>query len=199
MAGLAISLALSVTQSLNWSVRMASDLEAQMVAIERISEYSRMPTERPHFIPGNDPPADWPQAGAIEMHNVSLRYRPGLPLVLKSVTLSIPARCKLGIVGRTGAGKSSMVLALLRLVEIESGTVHIDGVNVANIGLHALRSKVSVIPQDPVLFSGTVRSNIDPFKQFTDSQLWDGLRRTRLDNRVKTLDDVVEENGANFR
>lgn len=170
-----------------------------MVAIERISEYSRMPVERPHFVPENDPPGDWPQYGAIEMNNVSLRYRPRLPLVLKSVTLSIPARSKVGIAGRTGAGKSSMILALLRLVEIESGTVHIDGINVANIGLHALRSKVSVIPQDPVLFSGSVRSNIDPFQRFTDAQLWDGLRRTRLNNRVKTLDDPVEENGANFR
>ena len=137
--------------------------------------------------------------GAIEMQDVSLRYRAGLPLVLKSITLSIPPHCKLGIVGRTGAGKSSLVLALLRLVELEAGTVHIDGVNVANIGLHALRSKISVIPQDPVLFSGTVRSNIDPFKAFSDAQLWDGLRRTRLDARVTSLDDTVEENGANFR
>lgn len=162
MAGLAISLALSVTQSLNWSVRMASDLEGQMVSVERVKTYSTMIQEAPHYME-TDPSEAWPQSGAIEIKKVCLKYREGLPLVLTGVDLTIPPRYKIGIVGRTGAGKSSLLSALLRIVELDSGSIHIDGIDISNIGLHALRSKIAVIPQDPVLFSGTIRSNLDPF------------------------------------
>lgn len=166
MAGLAISLSLSVTQSLNWSVRMASDLESQMVSVERVKSYADMVQEAPHYT-SSDPDSSWPTAGAIKMSNVQMRYRSGLPLVLKSVTLDIKAGEKIGIVGRTGAGKSSLFTVFLRLVELESGRVTIDDVDISTIGLNILRSRIAVIPQDPVLFSGSVRSNLDPFNTFT--------------------------------
>ena len=150
LAGLAVSLALSVTQSLNWSVRMASDLESQMVSVERIREYATMLQEAPHFL-NNDKSYDmmWPRDGKIEFVNASLQYRDGLPLVLKRINLVIGAREKVGIVGRTGAGKSSLVTALLRLVELQAGSILIDGRDISTMGLNVLRSKMAVIPQDP--------------------------------------------------
>jgi ABC-type multidrug transport system fused ATPase/permease subunit len=142
--------------------------------------------------------AEWPTAGAIEMRAVAMRYREGLPLVLRGLTLSIAAHEKVGIVGRTGAGKSSLLTALLRLVELESGSILIDRVDVSKIGLNTLRSVMAVIPQDPVLFSGTVRSNLDPFGKYTDTEIWEGLKRTLLSNAISSLDDKVTENGSNF-
>lgn len=197
MAGLGVSLALSVTQSLNWTVRTASDLESQMVSVERVEEYSSMAQEAPHYTP-LDPPTYWPTKGVLEIKNVSMRYRPGLPLVLNNISLNIEAREKIGVVGRTGAGKSSLLTVLLRLVELESGSVWLDGVDLASIGLHALRSRVAVIAQDPMLFSGTIRSNLDPFKAYSDMALWESLRRTTLAKNVTSLDDTVAENGSNF-
>lgn len=118
--------------------------------------------------------------------------------MLSGVDLVIPPRHKVGIVGRTGAGKSSLLSALLRIVELESGSISIDGVNVANIGLHTLRSRIAVIPQDPVLFSGSIRSNLDPFGNFTDTQVWESLRRTCLHESVEALTDKVEDGGTNY-
>jgi len=197
LAGLAISFAMNITQSINWSVRMASDLESQMVSVERIKTYSGIEQEAPHKLPG-DPGGGWPHSGGIRFENVCMRYRTGLPLVLKGLTLSINAGEKIGIVGRTGAGKSSLVTAILRLVEIDSGAVYIDGIDVSKVGLNTLRSKVAVIPQDPVLFSGTIRSNIDPFKQYADNQVWDVLNRCCLRDVFSTLEDKIEESGGNL-
>ncbi|KAJ1439399.1 pdr transporter [Ochromonadaceae sp. CCMP2298] len=210
LAGLAISFAMSVTQSLNWTVRMASDMESQMVSVERVKTYATMPQEAPHFLPGDPTTANaaaifnaqgggtWPSLGAIEMRGVAMRYREGLPLVLRGLSLAVAGREKVGIVGRTGAGKSSLLTALLRLVELESGEILIDGVNISTIGLNTLRSVMAVIPQDPVLFSGTVRSNLDPFGRFSDEEVWDGLRRTLLAGAIGSLEDTVTENGSNF-
>ena len=199
---------------------MASDLESQMVSVERIKTYATMPQEAPHFLTEDPVTAstptemrqyhhqfrgapgagvsDWPTAGAIDMRNVTMRYRDGLPLVLRGLSLNIAAREKVGIVGRTGAGKSSLLTALLRLVELDSGSILIDKVDIAHLGLNTLRSVMAVIPQDPVLFSGTIRSNLDPFGRYTDLQIWEGLQRTLLSNAISSLDDKVTENGANF-
>ena len=196
LAGLSISLSLRVTQSLNWSVRMASDLEAQMVAVERVSEYANMIQEAPHYANANNTEL-WPQNGKIEFKNVSMRYRSGLPLVLKGVNFTVKPKEKIGIVGRTGSGKSTLVVALLRLAEIVEGSIEIDGINIKDAGLNALRSGVSVIAQDPALFSGTVRSNLDPFQMFSDIELLEGLQRASLPS-FGELDDKVEENGLNF-
>ena len=208
LAGLSISFALSITQSLNWSVRMASDLESQMVSVERITEYACMDQERPHHFPSDSRDSrfeseKWPHAGRVIFANVSMRYRPGLPLVLRSVNLTIKAGERVGIVGRTGSGKSSLISCLLRLVELEQdsgGKVYIDGVDIAGIGINLLRSAVAVIAQDPVLFSGTLRTNLDPFHQYNDNQLDDCVQRTLslLNKQALSLDTVVEENGANF-
>ncbi|GLE08118.1 hypothetical protein PINS_up019080 [Pythium insidiosum] len=199
LAGVSLSYAFSVTQSLNWSVRMISQLQTQMVSVERIKNYSEMETEASLTSVGKLPPKEeWPSRGEIVFRSVNLRYRPGLPRVLRNLSLSIKPREKIGIVGRTGAGKSSLVVALMRLVELDSGSIMIDDVNISSIGLHELRGKISIIPQDPVLFSGTVRSNVDPFDQYTDDQIWASIRRAHLNNAVSALDSKVEEKGSNF-
>eukprot|EP00644_Phytophthora_capsici_P001455 jgi/Phyca11/14970/fgenesh1_pg.PHYCAscaffold_10_\ len=199
LAGVSLTYAFSVTQSLTWSVRMVSQLQTQMVSVERIKNYTIMDTEAELTSVGKLPPAqEWPSAGGIEFRNVDLRYRPGLPRVLRNLSLSIRPQEKIGIVGRTGAGKSSLVVALMRLVELDSGSIVIDGVDISTIGLHELRNKISIIPQDPVLFSGTVRSNVDPFDQYTDEQIWMSLRRAHLAHVVTALDSPVDEKGSNF-
>jgi ATP-binding cassette subfamily C (CFTR/MRP) protein 1 len=191
---------------------MASDLESQMVSVERVKSYSVMKQEAPHnrmtdpiIHVGSTGAAEgpttttWPTVGKIEFRSVVLRYRTGLPAVLDNLSFIVRGREKIGIVGRTGAGKSSIVTALLRLVELEGGCVLIDGMDVSALGLNTLRSIMAVIPQDPVLFSGTIKSNLDPFNKYSDLQLWDGLRRCLLaDGCVRNLDDKVLENGSNF-
>jgi ABC-type multidrug transport system fused ATPase/permease subunit len=150
LAGLSITYALSVTQSLNWSVRMASDLEASMVAVERVREYTLIQDEAPRDTDEDkNLPYDWPSEGKIVFENASLRYRPSLPLVLKGLNIVIPPHSKVGVVGRTGAGKSTLMVALLRIVELESGKISIDGRNIQGLGLAKLRKGIAVIPQDP--------------------------------------------------
>ncbi|GAB9464782.1 Atp-binding protein [Globisporangium polare] len=201
LAGVSLSYAFSVTQSLNWSVRMISQLQTQMISVERIKNYSEMAIE-PELTssdPQLAPSADWPANGEIVFRNVNLRYRPGLPRVLRNLSLAIKPQEKIGIVGRTGAGKSSLVVGLMRLVELDSGSITIDGVDISTIGLHELRGKISIIPQDPVLFSGTVRSNVDPFDQYSDAQIWASIKRAHLgEGAVTALDAKVDEKGNNF-
>jgi ABC-type multidrug transport system fused ATPase/permease subunit len=196
-AGLGLSLCLSITQSLNWSVRMASDLESQMVSVERVHEYTVIPSETEKYYQ-TDAVSEWPKSGGVTFKNVSMRYRPDLPFVLHDLSFDIKSGDKIGIVGRTGSGKSSTVTSLLRLVEISSGSILIDGVDISSLSLNTLRSKVAVIPQDPVLFSGTIRSNLDPFHYYTDEQLWYALKRCNLHHFIASLDDAVSENGSNF-
>lgn len=158
LAGLSISFSLSVTQSLNWSVRMASDFEANMVAVERIEQYCKLPSEAPRTTDTDAKlSTSWPSAGVIEFVAAKLRYRPDLPLVLNGLDIRIPARSKVGVVGRTGAGKSTLMVALLRIVELDSGKILIDGVDTRTVGLGKLRSMIAVIPQDPVLFSVSLK------------------------------------------
>eukprot|EP00002_Diphylleia_rotans_P003775 TRINITY_DN1266_c0_g1_i1.p1 TRINITY_DN1266_c0_g1~~TRINITY_DN1266_c0_g1_i1.p1 ORF type:complete len:1203 (-),score=279.41 TRINITY_DN1266_c0_g1_i1:2308-5916(-) len=200
--GLSISYALSVTQTLNWMVRMSCELEANIVSVERIKEYSELKTEAAAIVPSNRPASSWPNQGTIQLRNLSLRYREGLDLVLNRISCSINAKEKIGICGRTGAGKSSLTLALFRLVEPAEGTIVIDGVDISAIGLDDLRSKLSIIPQDPVLFSGTIRSNLDPFHKYTDAEVWEAVKTSHMYNYVskleKQLDSPVTENGDNF-
>lgn len=212
LAGLGISYALSVTQSLNWTVRMASDLEANMVAVERIDEYARLPKEgeRETFLDKDLP--SWPSKGEIVFKNAKLRYRPELPLVLKGLDLRIKGGSKIGVVGRTGAGKSTLMVSLMRIVELSEGSITIDGHDIGQIGLGKLRRSIAVIPQDPVLFSGTVRSNLDPFEEFEDDPLLEVLEsvgmykrngiessvHSIMSNRIEDLDDPVSEGGVNF-
>merc|ERR1711871_220590 len=171
-----------------------------MGSVERIDNYIQLENEASHHNEGDHRvPADWPRlSGALEFQNVCMRYRQNLPLVLRNVSLKINGGEKVGVCGRTGAGKSTLLSALLRLVEIESGSILIDGINIAFLGLNRLRSVVAVIPQDPVLFSGTIRSNLDPFGKFTDESIWDAINRTQLGKFVNSLEDIVAENGQNY-
>ncbi|TMW62698.1 hypothetical protein Poli38472_005316 [Pythium oligandrum] len=199
LVGVSLTYAFSVTQSLNWTVRMISQLQTQMVSVERIKTYCEMPTEAALTTRADlKPKIEWPESGEVRFSNVSLRYRPGLPRVLRGLSFAVKPHEKIGIVGRTGAGKSSLMVALMRLTELDGGVISIDGVDISKIGLHDLRSKIAIIPQDPVLFSGTVRMNLDPFDQFSDDQIWTSVRRAHLNKAVKSLDDVVDEKGTNF-
>ena len=179
---------------------MVSDLETQMVSIERLREYADMEREAAYIVADNRPAKAWPSQGKIEIKDLCLRYRDGLPLVLNGVTCTIMPGESVGVCGRTGAGKSSVILALLRIVEPTSGAVIIDGVDISKIGLRDLRSKVAIIPQDPVMFSGTIRENLDPFEQYSDSDVWQCLEDASLTAAVKDdgLVMSVDENGANF-
>lgn len=200
-AGLALTYAMSVTQTLNWMVRMAAELETNIVAVERVDEYTKIATERPPILPYR-PPYSWPQSGRIHISGLSVRYREGLDLVLRNINCVVQSGEKIGVVGRTGAGKSSLMVALFRVVEPAAGTIIIDNEDITKIGLDDLRSKITIMPQDAVLFVGTVRTNIDPFAAYDDATLWDALETSHLKDRIQALegglDAEVSEGGSNF-
>ncbi|XP_056153641.1 ATP-binding cassette sub-family C member 3 [Lampris incognitus] len=200
--GLSLSYALMVTMSLNWMVRMTSDLESNIVAVERVKEYSETKTEAPWEVDDKKPPPDWPPEGNVEFKDYSVRYREGLDLVLKNLTLTVKGGEKIGIVGRTGAGKSSMTLCLFRLLEAAGGEITIDGVKISEIGLHDLRSKLTIIPQEPVLFSGTLRMNLDPFENYSDDEVWKVIEHSHLhkfvSNQPAKLGLECAEGGENL-
>ncbi|XP_047399638.1 ATP-binding cassette sub-family C member 3 [Sciurus carolinensis] len=202
LVGLSVSYALQVTSVLNWMIRAMSDLESNIVAVERVMEYSRTEMEAPWVVEGSRPPEGWPLHGEVEFRNYSVRYRPGLELVLKNLSLRVRGGEKVGIVGRTGAGKSSMTLALFRIVEAAEGEILVDGLNVANIGLHDLRSQLTIIPQDPILFSGTLRMNLDPFGRYSEEDIWKALELAHLHKFVSAqpagLDFLCTEGGENL-
>ncbi|CAI5765932.1 canalicular multispecific organic anion transporter 2 [Podarcis lilfordi] len=188
--------------SLNWMVRMTSDLESNIVAVERVKEYSETETEAPWIIEDKRPPEDWPTRGEVEFANYSVRYRKGLDLVLKDLSLNVKGGEKVGIVGRTGAGKSSMTLCLFRILEAVEGEIKIDGLRISELGLHDLRSKLTIIPQDPVLFSGTLRLNLDPFDRYSEEEIWKALELSNLKRFVSSqpamLDYECSEGGENL-
>ena len=216
--GLIISYALNVTSVLTWLVRQTSEVETNIVAIERIKEYSDIPSEASWenpdeakaFLSTRQKDADaksnsstlWPHSGQVSFQNYAMRYREGLDLVLKSISCEIKGGEKIGIVGRTGAGKSSLTMALFRLVEAAGGNILIDGRDTAKMGLHDLRTKVTIIPQDPVLFSGTLRMNLDPFNVYTDEQVWSALKLSHLHDFVSSLEKgllhYISEGGDNL-
>lgn len=187
-------------------VPFVMNLKATLVAfinsLARNFEYTNLQQEAPAIVECNRPSPDWPQRGGIQFRNVSFRYRPELPLVLRGISVDIVGGERVGIVGRTGAGKSSLISTLLRLTELDGGNLIIDGVDISDIGLKDLRSAIAVIPQDPVLFQGTVRYNIDPFEQSSDSQVWLALEESNLKEKVTKdplgLNMAVEADGDNF-
>ncbi|NXT94481.1 MRP1 protein, partial [Anhinga rufa] len=191
-AGFSISYALQITGVLNWMVRSWTEIENNIVSVERVREYLRTPKEAPWTLNGKLQGQVWLTEGRIEFRNYSLRYRPNLELALKHVNLTINAQEKIGITGRTGAGKSTLAVGLLRLVEAAEGAILIDGLDIAQLGLHDLRTNITVIPQDPVLFSGSLRMNLDPLNQYTDADIWTALELTRLKNFVADLPDQLE-------
>nr|KAG5688633.1 hypothetical protein BaRGS_017487 [Batillaria attramentaria] len=194
LVGLSVSYALQVTSSLNMLVQNSTLLESNVISVERIVEYSKLPQEPAWVNPENRPTRGWPRRGDVVFTSYSTRYREGLNLVLKSITCKIKGGEKVGIVGRTGAGKSSLSLALFRLIESASGSITIDGVDIAEIGLHDLRKSLTILPQDPVLFSGTLRFNIDPFDSYRDDQIWATLETAHLKDFVTRLKGGLEYN-----
>lgn len=179
--GLLLSYTLQISGIITSLVVVYTRVEQDMNSAERIIEYVYdLPQEAPYIISETTPNPAWPQQGQIDFNHVNLAYRPGLPMVLKDFTVHIDPNEKIGICGRTGAGKSSIMVALYRMVELTSGNITIDGIDIRTLGLNNLRSKLSIIPQDPVLFQGTIRKNLDPFGLATDEQLWETLRRARI-------------------
>lgn len=163
--GLALTQSIGLTGMFQWGMRQWSELENQMTSIERIQEYINITPEIDTAVKG--PPKFWPESGGIKFVKLCLKYSPDEPNVLKDLTFEIKPKEKVGIVGRTGAGKSSLIAALFRLTQIE-GKILIDDVDTKEVSLHTLRSKISIIPQEPVLFSGTLRKNLDPFDEYSD-------------------------------
>ncbi|XP_024962637.1 ABC transporter C family member 2-like [Cynara cardunculus var. scolymus] len=200
--GLLLSYALNITSLLTAVLRLASLAENSLNAVERVGTYIELPSEAPPVIEDNRPPPGWPTSGSIKFENVVLRYRPELPPVLHGLSFTIPPTDKVGIVGRTGAGKSSMLNALFRIVELERGNIIIDNCDIAKFGLTDLRKVLGIIPQAPVLFSGTVRFNLDPFNEHNDPDLWESLERAHLKDVIRRnplgLDAEVSEAGENF-
>lgn len=214
--GLLLSYVLQIASQLSMVVRIYTQVENEMNSVERICEYAfDLPQEAPEIISEKTPAESWPESGSIRFENASLAYRPGLPLVLKNLNMDIKPAEKIGICGRTGAGKSSIMTALFRLAELNSGKIEIGGLDISQMGLRSLRSQLSIIPQDPVLFGGTIRKNLDPFETSSDDELWNALSRAGLIDQeqlefVKTQDPssetahkfhlnmLVEDEGINF-
>ncbi|GLT67383.1 hypothetical protein SLA2020_396970 [Shorea laevis] len=200
--GLLLSYTLNITTLLSGVLRQASRAENSLNAVERVGTYIDLPSEAPDVIESNRPPPGWPSLGSIKFEDAVLRYRPELPPVLHGLSFTISPSEKVGIVGRTGAGKSSMLNALFRIVEVEKGRISIDGCDLAKFGLTDIRKALSIIPQSPVLFSGTVRFNLDPFSEHNDADLWEALERAHLKDVIRNnpfgLDAQVLEGGENF-
>ena len=231
LAGLSLNYAISVTGLLNWVVRTFAMLEASMNAAERILYYTEdipheapskskeleltqnatLTTDQPSLVAvkakggAETPDQDWPSSGKIVMKNLKMRYRAENPLVLKGLSLEIDGGSRVGVVGRTGCGKSSLLLTLLRIVEpsIESGDdyeapISIDGVDTLRLGLNDLRSAIGIIPQDPVLFSGTIRSNMDPFDDFNDEEIWKALVGCGMKSTIEEMPGLLEAPVAEY-
>ena len=185
------------TRRLSQQTRLAT----QMVSVERLAAYHSLPQEAA-LVTDAPPPPEWPHAGEIIAHSVSMRYRQGLPLALRQVSFHIPACSLVGVVGRTGAGKSSLLAALFRLAEPHEGYLEIDGVRTDRLGLHELRPRLALIMQQPLLFSGSLRQNFDPLGEHDDRAMWAALRNASVEAVVRSLpeqlDANVVDNGGNF-
>ncbi|KAI0034681.1 P-loop containing nucleoside triphosphate hydrolase protein [Vararia minispora EC-137] len=211
LAGFMLAFASSITGDILFMVRRFVSLEQSMVALERIKEYSELPLEPPEFVEPR-PPTSWPSQGLIKCENLIIRYAPELPNVLHGLSFAINPGEKVGILGRTGSGKSTLALSFFRFVEATEGTILVDGVDIAKIGLTDLRSRLTIIPQDPTILSGTLRSTLDVFDEYEDTDIYEALRRVHLIpsdgepvegeeinvNVFRNLDSPVSEGGDNF-
>ncbi|XP_035167040.1 ATP-binding cassette sub-family C member 9 isoform X9 [Oxyura jamaicensis] len=203
LVGLGLLYALTITNYLNWVVRNLADLEVQMGAVKKVHSFLNMESENyDGYLDSSQVPKDWPQEGEIKIENLCVRYENNLKPVLKHVKAYIKPGQKVGICGRTGSGKSSLSLAFFRMVDIFDGRIVIDGIDISKLPLHTLRSRLSIILQDPILFSGSIRFNLDPECKCTDDRLWEALEIAQLKNMVKSLpgglDAMVTEGGENF-
>ncbi|CAL0316870.1 unnamed protein product [Lupinus luteus] len=202
MAGLAVTYGLNLNARLSRWILSFCKLENKIISIERIYQYSQIPSEAPAIIEDSRPPSSWPENGTIQITDLKVRYKESLPLVLHGVSCTFPGGKKIGIVGRTGSGKSTLIQALFRLVEPSTGSIFIDNINISGIGLHDLRNHLSIIPQDPALFEGTIRGNLDPLEEHSDKEIWEALDKSQLGDVIREkeqkLDTPVLENGDNW-
>jgi ABC-type multidrug transport system fused ATPase/permease subunit len=202
-SGLVVSSTLQLLVIFQWSFRMLADVIEKSTSIKQLTYYGNcVEQEAPHIIEKARPAREWPQRGGIKFDNVVLKYQDFGVSVLKGVSLSIKPSEKIGIVGRTGSGKSTLLISLLRIVELAEGEIIIDGWNIARMGLRDLRSRIAIIPQEPILFVGTIRQNVDLFNKNTDEAIWRALDSVHLGNFIRKLDmrldSPVVENGKNF-
>ncbi|KAK3787714.1 hypothetical protein RRG08_031943 [Elysia crispata] len=205
LAGLALTFSIQMSSLFQFATRLAVETEARLSSAQRILEYCHLTEKEGSVVPAGNtqtPGDKWPFRGEIVFNNVKLRYRPEAPLALNDINVDIRPGEKIGIVGRTGAGKSSLSVAMFRLVELESGSIVVDGLDISKLDLEHLRRGVSVIPQDPVLFTASVRYNLDPFKEFSDNDLWQALEKCHVKDLVQGLEGHLEfqvsEAGENF-
>lgn len=200
LAGLSLSYAISFSENALWIVRLYANVEMNMNSVERLQEFMKVDQEPPSEIPENEPKTEWPTRGEIEVKDVSLRYAPHLPRVIKNVSFHVEPSNKVGVVGRTGAGKSTIITAFFRFLDPETGYIKIDDVDICSIGLRNLRQAITIIPQDPTLFTGTIRSNLDPFEQYNDKQIFEALERVNLISRGERARDIdsSQENKNKF-
>ncbi|WJX31534.1 Canalicular multispecific organic anion transporter 2 [Trifolium repens] len=202
IAGLAVTYGINLSDIQSDLIRFFCNLENKIISVERILQYTSIPSEAPLVIKDNRPDHSWPSFGEVHIQDLQVQYAPHLPLVLRGLTCTFTAGAKTGIVGRTGSGKSTLVQTLFRLIEPVAGQILIDNINISLIGIHDLRSRLSIIPQDPTMFQGTVRSNLDPLEEYTDEQIWETLDMCQLGDEVRKkegkLDSTVTENGENW-
>ncbi|CAK8573420.1 unnamed protein product [Lathyrus sativus] len=200
--GMALSYGLSLNASLVFSIQNQCNIANYIISVERLNQYMHVPSEAPEVIEGNRPPVNWPVVGKVEIKELKIRYRHDAPLVLRGITCTFEGGHKIGIVGRTGSGKTTLIGALFRLVEPAGGKIIVDGIDISSIGLHDLRLRFGIIPQDPTLFNGTVRYNLDPLFQHSDQEIWEVLGKCQLQEAVQEkeggLDSSVVEDGANW-
>ncbi|RZC84953.1 hypothetical protein C5167_047738 [Papaver somniferum] len=200
--GMALSYGLSLNVSLVNSIQYQCTLANHIISVERLNQYLHIPSEAPKVIEGKRPLPSWPSVGRVEIVDLKVRYRPSTPLVLQGISCIFEGGQKIGIVGRTGSGKTTMIGALFRLVEPVGGKVVIDSIDISTIGLHDLRSQLGIIPQDPILFNGTVRYNLDPLSQHSDLEIWEVLGKCQLEETVREkgdgLDSLVADDGSNW-
>ncbi|CAK7324075.1 unnamed protein product [Dovyalis caffra] len=200
--GMALSYGLSLNMSLVMSIQNQCTVANYIISVERLNQYTHIPSEAAEVIEDNRPPSNWPAVGKVDICDLQIRYRPDAPLVLRGISCTFEGGHKIGIVGRTGSGKTTLIGALFRLVEPSGGKIIVDGIDISKIGLHDLRSRFGIIPQDPTLFNGTVRYNLDPLSQHTDQEIWEVLGKCQLREAVQEkeqgLDSLVVEDGSNW-
>ncbi|RZB99916.1 ABC transporter C family member 3-like isoform X1 [Glycine soja] len=202
IAGLAVTYGLNLNAVQTKAILFLCNLENKIISVERMLQYTTLPSEAPFVIKDNQPDYSWPLFGEVHIRDLQVRYAPHLPIVLRGLTCTFTAGAKTGIVGRTGSGKSTLVQTLFRLIEPVAGEILIDNINISLIGIHDLRSRLSIIPQEPTMFEGTVRTNLDPLEEYTDEQIWEALDMCQLGDEVRRkeekLDSIVMQNGENW-
>ncbi|CAB4272422.1 unnamed protein product [Prunus armeniaca] len=202
LVGLSLSYALSLTATQIFVTRWYCNLSNYIISVERIKQFMQISPEPPAIVEDKRPPSSWPSKGRIELYSLKIKYRPNAPLVLKGITCTFREGTRVGVVGRTGSGKTTLISALFRLVEPASGKIIIDGLDICSMGLKDLRMKLSIIPQEPTLFRGSIRTNLDPLGLYSDDEIWRALEKCQLKATVSKLpnllDSSVSDEGENW-